>query len=270
MDRYAVMGNPIAHSKSPKIHQMFAAQTGQKISYEAILVELGKFPDAIADFRAAQGKGLNVTVPFKEEAWRLVDARLPRAEKAGAVNTIVFSEKDGVLGDNTDGTGLVNDIQLNLGISLQRKHVLLVGAGGAVRGVLGPILAEKVGSVTIANRTVSKAETLAKIFSNEGILKASDFESLRKERFDLIINGTAASLHGEVPAIPDEIIEGSVCYDMMYGKENTVFMQWANLHGAKNVYDGLGMLVCQAAESFFLWRGVRPDTQPVIDALRGS
>ncbi len=271
-DRYAVMGNPIAHSKSPRIHAMFAAQTGQDMVYEAILVERGRFPEAVAEFHAAGGKGLNVTVPFKEEAWALADTRSARAERAGAVNTLVLNADGSRYGDNTDGVGLVRDLRDNLGLRLAGARILVVGAGGAARGILGALLAERPAWVTIANRTVPRAEHLAAAFADLGSVTACGFEALAGRNFDLVINATAASLSGEVPALPPEVVRpGTVCYDLAYGaRGETPFVAWARAHGAARAVDGLGMLVEQAAESFHLWRGVRPDTRPVIEALRAA
>ncbi|WP_127475264.1 shikimate dehydrogenase [Sulfurivermis fontis] len=268
-DRYAVMGNPIAHSKSPYIHARFAEQTDQDLSYEAILVELGDFPAAVARFRAAGGLGLNVTVPFKQEAWALATRRSGRAERAGAVNTLRWEADGSLFGDNTDGVGLVRDLKDNHGVPLAGRRLLLLGAGGAVRGVLEPLLAERPATLTIANRTVAKAEELAAAFADLGPLQASSFAALAGQQFDVVINGTAASLQGEVPPLPDGILApGAVCYDMMYGKEPTPFLRWAMAAGAAQAVDGLGMLVEQAAEAFFLWRGVRPASAEVIAALR--
>lgn len=269
IDRYAVMGHPIAHSKSPTIHARFAEQTGQTLSYEAILVEPGDFPAAVQRFAAAGGKGLNITVPFKQEAWALADKRSERAERAGAVNTLKF-ETDGTLyGDNTDGVGLVRDLKQNHGVALRRKRVLVLGAGGAVRGVLAPLLAEEPARLTIANRTVAKGEELVQLFQDLGPIDACGFDALAGQHFEVVINGTAASLQGELPPLPDELLAaGAVCYDMMYGAEPTPFMHWASAHGAVLTLDGLGMLVEQAAESFWLWRGIRPETQSVITAVR--
>ena len=268
-DQYAVMGNPIKHSKSPFIHTEFAQQTGQDITYDAILVEKDGFKQAVRDFYSAGGKGLNITVPFKEEAWNLVDDKSQMAEKAGAVNTISISDAGHLIGNNTDGIGIVRDLKQNHAISLQNKRLLILGAGGAVRGVLGPILAEKPVELVIANRTVSKAEALLEIFNASQNIKAVGFDGVAGA-FDIIINGTAASLSGEMPAISGECARGAVCYDMMYAKDDTIFMQWARQNEAVNVLDGLGMLVEQAAESFYIWRGVKPETQSVIEKVRSS
>jgi shikimate dehydrogenase len=269
LDRYGVMGNPIGHSKSPMIHTLFAEQTGQSQSYEAILVEIGAFAAAVQGFRENGGKGLNVTVPFKLDAWELTDERSTRAELAGAVNTLVLREDGTLFGDNTDGIGMVSDIQNNQGISLQGKRVLVLGAGGAVRGVLGPMLEQQPQAITIANRTPSRAEELAGLFMELGTISGCGFDALEGQQFDVVINGTSASLQGEVPPLPDNLLaENALCYDMMYGAAPTAFMAWAEAHNCAHISDGLGMLVEQAAESFLIWRGVKPETAPVIRAVR--
>lgn len=268
-DRYAVMGNPISHSKSPVIHRLFAEQTGQSIDYEAILVERDGFIAAVRLFQQDGGKGLNITVPFKQEAWALVDERSDRAELAGAVNTIALQANGHLYGENTDGVGMVRDLMENHGIALTAKRILLLGAGGAVHGVLGPLLEQQPASVFIANRTVERAIHLARKFRPYGLVQGGGFDDLGEESFDLVINGTAASLEGEVPPVPASCIESQTCcYDMMYGREPTAFLQWSMKQGAGQYLDGLGMLVEQAAESFELWRGVRPVTRPVIEYLR--
>ena len=269
MDRYAVMGNPIAHSKSPRIHSLFAEQTGQALEYSAILVEPGNFATAVAEFRSEGGNGLNITVPFKEEAWALAGRRSDRAERAGAVNTLLLIESGKHFGDNTDGAGLVRDLMANHGATLTGKKLLLVGAGGAARGVIAPLLSENPELLVIANRTPEKAVVLARNFCDLGHTEGSSLYELEGQGFDIIINATAASLSGEVPALPASVVTTkSWCYDMMYADKPTAFMEWATERGASRVMDGLGMLVEQAAESFFLWRGVRPDTAPVINELR--
>ncbi len=271
LDRYGVMGNPIGHSKSPMIHSLFAAQTEQALSYEAILVEIGAFNEAVETFRNEGGKGLNVTVPFKRDAWKLADELSPCAELAGAVNTLILRSDGSLLGDNTDGTGLVRDIQDNLGTSLRDKNILILGAGGAVRGVLNPILEQKPVSVTIANRTPARAQELADAFEEFGTVDGCGFEELDGSSFDIVINGTSASLQGEVPPLPDTLLaKGALCYDMMYAAIPTAFMAWAEEHNSAQISDGLGMLVEQAAESFRIWRGVKPQTAPVIRAVRES
>ncbi|MFA5530976.1 MAG: shikimate dehydrogenase [Thiohalomonadaceae bacterium] len=267
-DLYAVMGNPIGHSKSPQIHALFAAQTRQRMTYQAMLVDLGGFEQALGNFQAHGGKGCNVTLPFKEEAWRLMDDRSARAELAGAVNTVVFRPDGARYGDNTDGVGLVRDLKENHGVHLTGRRMLILGAGGAVRGVLGPLLDEKPESVVIANRTLPRATELARAFAGAGDVQACAFEALAGQCFDVVINGTSASLQGDLPPLPEGILAPAAwCYDMMYGAAPTVFMHWATHRGAQAA-DGLGMLVEQAAESFLLWRGVRPQTTPVIAALR--
>lgn len=270
IDQYAVMGNPIAHSKSPQIHRMFAEQTGQSLSYDAIRVPEDGFADAVAAFLFGDtGKGLNITVPFKEQAWQLADRMSDRAEAAGAVNTLML--KDGELyGDNTDGAGLIRDLTHNHDIALKDKRILMLGAGGAARGVMLPLLEQRPASLHIANRTVSRAQELVKRFAKYGELTASGFDVVHGN-YDIIINATAAGLSGDVPPLPDGVIgEHSLCYDMMYATEPTAFVRYCNEHHAARSIDGLGMLVEQAAESFRLWRGVTPDTQPVIVALRNT
>jgi len=266
-DQYAVMGDPIAHSKSPLIHQLFAKQTQQALEYRALLVPAKEFKQYLSDFFQKGGKGLNITVPLKELAWQQVDIKNPLAERAGAVNTI--SLQDGkLLGHNTDGIGLVRDIIQNNNGTLKGKKILVLGAGGAVRGVLEPLLLENPKSLTIANRTVEKAHKLQVLFSSLGEIRACGFSDLGKESFDLIINGTSASLHGALPPLDKEIIgKQTWCYDMMYSKEKTPFNFWAENQGAGKTMDGLGMLVEQAAEAFYIWRGVRPETSSVIQQL---
>ena len=273
-DRYAVFGNPIAHSKSPRIHAMFAAQTGQTLTYEAILAPRDGFAASVAAFRREGGRGANVTVPFKEQACALSDRLSARAEAAGAVNTLTF-EADAVLGDNTDGVGLVNDLAGNLGLDLAGRRILLMGAGGAARGVLLPLLEKAPAELFIVNRTAAKAEELASHFSGPGFrfaasgLQGGGYEALAGRRFDLVINATAASLAGDLPPLPAGVFAtGALAYDMMYGTD-TPFLAFARGAGARCA-DGLGMLVEQAAEAFFLWRGVRPQTVPVIALLRAG
>ncbi len=268
MERYVVFGNPIGHSKSPLIHRLFAEQTAQQLDYSTSLAPLDDFSDFAKTF-FLEGRGANVTVPFKEEAYRLANSLTARAQRAGAVNTLSKLADGTLLGDNTDGAGLVRDLTVNAGFSLKGKRILLLGAGGAVRGALEPLLAEQPASVIIANRTVEKAELLAELFADLGPVSASGFDWLQ-ESVDLIINATSASLSGDVPPIASSLIEPgkTVCYDMMYGKEPTSFCRWATEHGAAVSMDGLGMLAEQAAEAFFLWRGVRPDTAPVLAELR--
>lgn len=269
-DFYCVFGNPVAHSKSPVIHAAFAELTGQVIRYEARLAPLEDFAGSLRAFRGEGGRGCNITVPFKEQAWALAEVRSPRAEKAGAVNTLLWGKDDRLYGDNTDGVGLVRDLRQNAGVALAGKRVLVLGAGGAVRGVLSPLLAEQPAQVVVANRTAARAETLAALFADEGVVTACGFEALAGRQFDVVINGTSASLQGDLPPLPDGMLApGALAYDMMYGAEPTVFLRWAAQQGAAT-RDGLGMLVEQAAEAFFLWRQVRPSTAPVLAALRAA
>lgn len=269
MDRYCVFGNPIAHSKSPRIHTQFATLTGEPVVYEARLAERDGFAAAVQKFFAEGGRGCNVTVPFKEEAWRLAQVRTPRAEKAGAVNTLFLDAQGRLCGDNTDGVGLVRDLTMYAGMELRGKRVLLLGAGGAVRGVVSPLLAEQPAQIVIANRTPEKAEQLARRFQDEGPVTALTFDALTGP-FDLVVNGTSASLQGELPPLPAGLFApGALAYDMMYGAAPTVFLRWAAQQDART-RDGLGMLVEQAAEAFRLWRGVQPPTQPVLAALRAE
>lgn len=266
--RYGVFGNPIAHSKSPAIHAAFARQTGENIRYEALLAPLDGFAEGVRRFVAEGGRGANVTVPFKEEAFRLCDEHSSRAKQAGAVNTLSF---DGVrmMGDNTDGAGLVRDLTLNLQTQLAGRRILLLGAGGAARGALGPILEQRPGSLFIANRTAGKASDLAALFTSCGPVNGGGFSELAGRHFDLVINATSASLSGDVPPLPDGVFSpGALAYDMMYGQGDTPFLAYARQRGVEQLADGLGMLVEQAAEAFFIWRGIRPDALPVLDKLR--
>ncbi|ODT84496.1 MAG: shikimate dehydrogenase [Nitrosomonadales bacterium SCN 54-20] len=269
-DLYAVIGNPVAHSKSPLIHVGFARQSEQDIRYEAILAPLDGFVETVVAFRQRGGKGANVTVPFKLEAHTLSSCLTERAKAAGAVNTLVF-EADDILGDNTDGAGLVRDIAVNLGYALDDRRVLLMGAGGAARGVIRPLLDHEPAALVIANRTRQKADDLQRLFASSGNVISAAYEDLRGQEFDLVINATSASLQGDLPPLPEGIFAGaSLAYDMMYGKGLTPFLQFAQQQGAARLADGIGMLVEQAAESFFLWRGIRPKTEPVIEMLRSS
>lgn len=268
-DSYAVFGNPVRHSKSPWIHAAFARQCEQSLQYRAVLVEPGEFSSVARAFFDGGGKGLNVTVPFKEEACQFATELSGRARVAGAVNTLALREGGAIFGDNTDGIGMVRDMVANLGWQLREKHILVLGAGGAVRGVLELLLKEQPRSLHIANRTPDKAVALANAFAELGPTVGGGFEQLGAQRYDIVINGTSASLAGELPPLPDGLLnEKSCCYDMMYGAEPTPFMRWAAQHAAWAVSDGLGMLVEQAAESFYIWRGLRPQTGPVLAELR--
>jgi len=268
LEQYCVIGNPIEHSRSPFIHHAFAIQTNQNINYQKKLVALDGFSSAVTAFINQNGRGANITVPFKEQALTLADELSDRARLAGAVNTLTF--KDGkIFGDNTDGEGLVQDLIRNK-VSLGKSTILLLGAGGAAKGVILPLLAQNPDSITVANRTQSKAEQLCQHFADKRVT-ASSFLDLAGKQFDLIINATSASLSGGLPAIPETLINNNVtCYDMVCGKEETPFLKWAKMQGAANIIDGLGMLVGQAAVSFSIWRGVSPETLPVIDKLRSS
>ncbi len=270
MDKYAVVGNPVEHSLSPQIHTAFASETKQDLEYQALLLNADNFEQQMRELQASGYKGVNVTVPFKEQAWQMADQLSPRAQDAKAVNTVIFQDDGKIAGDNTDGIGLTRDLVLNHEVLITHRKILIMGAGGAVRGILGPLLSRKPGLVTLANRTVDKAERLAEEFFHMGEIEVSPFDDLGRDRYDLIINGTSASLNDEVPPIPDEILGiNSICYDMMYNiKHPTAFVNWAQQRGALRAYDGLGMLVEQAAESFYIWRGVRPSTAEVIQMLR--
>lgn len=270
MDKYAVIGNPIEHSRSPEIHAAFARQTGESIEYGRILGSLDDFAGDVRRFLAEGGRGLNVTVPFKEQAWRLASELSPRAHTAGAVNTLIRLEDNSLRGDNTDGVGLVRDLTVNHGFRLQGRRILMLGAGGAVRGVMRPLLEQQPRRVIIANRTAAKAYSLAQGLAAYGQVAGCGFDELEGMQFDLVINGTAAGLAGEVPAIPDGVLaKGGWCYDMLYGRAETPFQRWGREHHAARSLDGLGMLVEQAAESFYLWRNILPETAPVIAMLRG-
>lgn len=271
-DRYAVIGNPVEHSQSPFIHAAFAQATGQLLTYERLLAPLDGFVATVRAFIDAGARGANVTVPFKLEAHALADRLTPRAEAAGAVNTLVFGA-DGIVGDNTDGVGLVRDIESTLGVSLAGRRVLLLGAGGASRGALLPLMAARPAALFVANRTAVKATELVDGFAAaaaaDGVALAGGGWQDVPAGFDVVINATAGSLQGDVPPLPQGVYAaGALAYDMMYGAQPTVFMTHALANGAARAADGLGMLVEQAAEAFALWRGVRPDTRDVLDALR--
>ena len=268
IDRYGVIGYPVAHSRSPVIHRLFALQTQQKLQYEPLAVTPDDLESALTGFHRGGGKGLNVTVPHKSRIATLVDDMSDRAQVAGAVNTIVFSE-DGMFGDNTDGFGLVRDLQSNLDIRLKDSRILILGAGGATRGILAPLLEEAPDSVTIANRTLDKAEALATHFGQFGPVSACRFDTVTtSQHFDLILNATSAGLKGETPPYPASAIgDTTVCYDLSYGLTPTPFSEWASRRGAARSIMGWGMLVEQAAESFYIWRNVRPDTHPVLKQL---
>ena len=269
-DHYAVFGNPIAHSRSPQIHTAFAQQTGEDMDYRAILAPVDDFAGALQQFIASGGRGANVTVPFKEEAFRRATRLTPRAALAGAVNTLFFDGGE-IVGDNTDGVGMLRDITQNLGFAVAGRRVLLLGAGGASRGVLGPLLEARPAQIVVANRTEHKAVALAQQFAGLGPVIGGGFAMLTGRQFDLVIDATAATLGGTMPPLPPDLFAtGSLAYAMMYGKGETPFEQFARANGAASYADGLGMLVEQAAEAFMVWRGVRPQAGPVLSMLRAA
>ena len=267
VERYAVIGDPVAHSLSPVIHACFAAQTGKEIHYEQLNVAVAGFESAVQQFRQAGGRGLNVTVPHKEAALMLADRVMPHASAAGAANWLSLG-KDEIVADNTDGNGLIRDLTETLGLDLSGMNILLLGAGGAARGILGPLLECGPAHLTVANRTAERAHALVESHGPLRVLAASGLDELGSSAFDLILNATAAGLSGAAVSLPSSILdpERTVCYDLMYGAD-TEFLMWARRMGCPRVFDGLGMLVEQAAESFDLWHGVRPDTAPVRDRL---
>jgi shikimate dehydrogenase len=268
-DRYAVFGNPIKHSKSPLIHAMFAQQCSQDMLYRAVRVELDGFAQAASNFFSGGGAGLNVTVPFKREAFDFADRLSERASRAGAVNTLTRAQDGLIEGDNTDGIGLVRDLIANLGWTVHGLRVLVVGAGGAARGVLEPLLREHPQELLVVNRTGARAAQLAMEFADLGPLEGGAYDLIGARQFELVINATSAGLSGAMLELPGSLLtERSCCYDMVYGAEPTPFMRWSAHHAAWAVADGLGMLVEQAAESFYIWRKERPETRPVIDELR--
>ena len=269
MDKYLVIGNPIEHSKSPFIHQSFAKATSQQLSYDKQLVAVDDFANFIRQFQQQGGKGCNITVPFKEHAFRIADRLSARAAAAGAVNTLIFNRDGSITGDNTDGQGLVADILAN-DIVIKDQRILLIGAGGAARGCILPLMAQNPQSMVIANRSVDKALTLADSFSTAGTIHGCGLAEVKGE-FDIIINSTSASLSQQLPHISETIIaSANCCYDMAYGNEETCFLAWARKLGVPTTIDGLGMLVGQAAESFRLWRGILPNTEQLLVQLRNQ
>lgn len=267
-DRYVLFGHPVRHSWSPFIHGLFARQLEHDIDYQLVDVEPARFRATALEFFAGGGRGANVTVPHKLAAAELANELTPRAARAGAVNTLAIRAGTHLLGDNTDGAGLVADLTGNLGVVLRRRRVLVIGAGGAVRGVLGPLLAEKPERVLIVNRTPLRAAELATAFSDYGTVAGGPFADAATDRWHLVINATSASLDGAVPDLPAGTVSAdTVCYDLAYSRQDTPFQHWARARGAQRVHQGWGMLVEQAAEAFQLWRGVRPDTAPVLAAL---
>ncbi len=272
-DRYAVIGEHIAHSRSPQIHALFAQATRQNLHYGLIDVPPAGFVPAVRRFFAEGGRGLNVTVPHKQAAVQIADTLTARARRAGAVNTLARGAAgmpaETLLGDNTDGAGLVRDLTVNLGCALRGARVLLLGAGGAARGIIGPLLESGIGSLAICNRSEERAQQLAREFADLGPVSAGPGK--HDSSYGLVINATSASLRGEVPSVPEGAVRAeTLCYDCAYGDTDTVFVKWARTAGADRAVMGLGMLIEQAAESFMLWRGIRPDTAPVLKAMRGS
>ncbi len=267
-DRYGVVGHPISHSKSPVIHRLFAAQTGEDLSYEAFDITSARLEAWLKSLAVESIRGLNVTVPHKEHVARLVDQLTDRAHLAGAVNTITVAADGRLDGDNTDGVGLLADLTTNLELMLKGMRILVLGAGGATRGIVPALLGSGPDDLRIANRTLERARELAGRFERLGPVGACEFGTLGSQDFDLIINATSAGLRGELPPFPPSIISpDTVCYDLSYAMTDTPFVAWARHHGAKQVHQGWGMLVEQAAEAFFIWRGVRPETKPVREKL---
>jgi len=268
-DQYGVVGHPVAHSWSPFIHGMFAKQTSQNLTYRLYDVPPAEFRERIFDFFAGGGRGLNVTLPHKIAAADLVSELTPRAARARAVNTLAARPDGSLLGDNTDGAGLVHDLCDNLGVVVTRRRILIIGAGGAARGVLAPLLTLEPAEVVIANRTADRAQALAEDFKDLGKVTGVGFRGVDPSAFDLVVNATSASLSGEVPEVPAGVIAPeTVCYDMAYGKSDTAFIRWVRSLGCSRAIQGWGMLVEQAAESFRVWRGIRPQTAPVLAALK--
>jgi len=261
LDQYAVIGNPIEHSKSPDIHLLFADQTGERLSYEKILTDEDKFSQVVTKFFINGGKGMNVTVPFKNDACQFVDELTEYAKHAGAVNTIYKNESGNFIGANTDGIGLLRDLKKTLRLQLLNKKILIIGAGGATQGIVEPLLNENPSELIIANRTVSKAEAITEQFKSFGKVSSCSLTEIPKQNFDLILHATSAGLRDDNVELPAAIISANTCcYDLLYSDQDTPFMQWAKSHKAGKVVDGFGMLLEQAAEAFYLWRGKRPDT----------
>jgi shikimate dehydrogenase len=268
IDHYAVFGSPIKHSKSPRIHKIFAEQTNQSIEYTAQEVCPENFSSAVTTFFEHDGKGLNCTVPLKELAWTYADSKTARAQTAKAVNTLIKQNDGSILGDNTDGIGLVTDLINNHNLNLAESRILILGAGGASRGIIGPLLEQSRHPIIIANRTIEKVVNLASEFLHENTIKGCGFNELKGQQFDLIINATSTSLTGQLPPLPNDLLaKNAVCYDLAYSNEPTAFVRWGQQNKALKSVDGLGMLIEQAAEAFFIWRGIRPKTAPVIELL---
>lgn len=269
MDRYALVGSPVYHSISPRVHSLFADQSDQIMDYVAIEMKPDEFARRVRQLADDGFKGLNVTVPLKNLAWEFADVRDSHAELAGAVNVLKFGPGNISHGYNTDGIGLLRDLQQNHGIDLRDRRILILGAGGAVQGVVAPLLAASPEGITIANRTVAKADAIVRRFRKLGNLQSCGYEILAGHSYDLIINGTSLGLLNEVPPLPDTVLNpGGCAYDMMYGREPTAFVRWGQQHNASKALDGTGMLIEQAAETFWIWRGIRPETGPVIEELK--
>ena len=265
IDRYGIVGYPVSHSRSPVIHRLFALQTKQEIQYELLQVAPEKLEQAVRQFQRTGGKGLNITVPHKQAVGRICDQLSERASAVGAVNTLAFQDNE-IFGDNTDGIGLLRDLAVNLGINLEGANILILGAGGATRGITGPLLEMLPSSLVIANRSLDKAEALVEHFEDQGPVSACGFDDIPvAEPYDLVINATSAGVHGKAPPYPGTAISrDTICYDLSYGLKPTPFSVWAREQGAAQSLMGWGMLVEQAAEAFHLWRGIRPDTEPVL------
>ncbi len=271
MDQYAVFGHPIKHSKSPRIHSLFAEQTQQQLQYHAQEVPADNFQQAVNDFFKQGGKGLNCTVPLKELAWQHADRLSERARFSKAVNTLAIQENGELLGDNTDGIGLMADLTINHKIALKNQRILILGAGGASRGIIAPLMEQSPSEIVIANRTVDKAISLGEEFAELGSIQGCSYQALKNRQFDLILNATSASLSGQLPPLADNLLaEQGFCYDLAYANTPTAFVNWGLQHHAEKSLDGLGMLVEQAAEAFFIWRGVRPETQDIIALLNSE
>ena len=268
---YAVLGNPIQHSKSPQIHTLFSEQTGIALEYQAIEVPINEFASYVKLFSSQGGKGLNITVPFKEDAYSLCTTLTDRAEISGSVNTLRFDDDMNICGDTTDGQGLLNDLVANHNIRLEDKSILILGAGGTVKSILERLLEQKTKEIIIVNRTISRAKDLEKKFGKKNCVRAYSYNDLPNHSFDIIINGTSLSLSAEIPPISKtNINKNTFCYDLMYSDKETAFTKWAIENGALKATDGLGMLVEQASESFMFWHGTKPDTMPIIKVLRDS
>ncbi|MBS3963918.1 MAG: shikimate dehydrogenase [Methylomonas sp.] len=268
IDHYAVFGHPIKHSKSPLIHRLFAEQTGQPLIYTAEDVPQQAFAMAIERFFLNGGRGLNCTLPLKELAWQTASHLTPRAQRAKAVNTLTLQADNTLLGDNTDGIGLLNDLTHNHGIAIKNQRILILGAGGATRGIIAPLLDHGATNIVIANRTPEKAHFIAQEFQDLGDVTGCGYPALENQRFDLLINATSASLSGDLPPLPPKLLrDNASCYDLAYADRPTAFMDWSHRHGARLALDGLGMLAEQAAEAFYIWRNIRPETATVIAYL---